>query len=387
MRAAVPILTAAVLCALLVCGPAAAGEREWLPAAVELSDGTRLDGRIHVTGGSVILQNEAHRRRYTVRAAEMAKLEQTIERQSMEEKWLFKESGLDDKVYTGEVYPVRHYTTRITFHDGRQLEGHIIAKTLYVESDGERQRFMLRRKDEGKLGQTLEDLLYVRSVTFKEEGAGVRGTIEGTIIVPEGERLQQVMAVNRDKLFSIEVGFNPFSGQFRVPDCTEGTYDLIAVTDGAIYLYFSRERDEGASRMHAVQVAEVQAWVDRLRDFFHEQRIVYAAGNEERAFALVRKERHGGTTLQGAELIRRYDVWAMHKPRGEWQIEKRMFLRRLVSETPVAERRDVVVSAALGGHAISAGQESLELELKLARNREPLIPPPQAEPEEQDDGD
>ncbi|KPK65295.1 MAG: hypothetical protein AMK73_03320 [Planctomycetes bacterium SM23_32] len=376
-------LLAAVCAGALLCAAfaAAAQELQWLPATVELSDGTVLEGGVHVTDGAVIIHNEAQGRRYTVRAAEMARLEQTIERQSMEEKWLFRESGLDDKVYTGQVYPVRHYTTRITFHDGRQLEGHIVAKTLHVKTGDGTQRFILRRKDEGKVGQTLEDLLYVRSVTFQQEGPGVRGTIEGTLHPPEGERLQQVMAVNRDKLFSVEVAFNPFSGEFRAADCTEGTYDLIVVTDKAIYLYFSRERDEGAARMDAAQVTELQAWVDRLREFFHEQRIVYAAGNDQRAFVLVRKERHGGMTLQGAELIRRYDVWAMHKPGEEWQIEKRMFLRRLVSETPTVPRRDVVITPALGGHTLSAQVDSLELEVTLARNSEPPVPPAR-EPQE-----
>ncbi len=357
---------------------------EWLPGALELSDGRRVEGRVHITDGRLIIHNEAQGRRQTIRAAEMARIETAIERQSMEAKWLFRESGRDEKVYTGEHYPVRHYLTRITFHDGRRLEGHVMPKTIYVESGGRKQRFILRRKAEGKVGQGLDDLLYVRAVTFHAEGAGARGAIEGTLGLPMGEGLQKVLAINRDKLFSIEATFNPFSGRFRVSDCTEGTYDLVVVTDKAIYLHFSRERDEGAGHLNARQVADIESWVAKLRDFFHEQRIVYAAGNGERTFALVRKERHGGTTLPGAGLIRRYDVWAMHRPRDKWQIEKRMFLLRLVSEDAVVEPRKVIVAPALGGHAISAQAGSVELAVELAPNREVPIPP---EPEGKGDGD
>jgi hypothetical protein len=248
--------------------------------------------------------------------------------------------------------------------------------TLYVEVEGERERHILRFKDEGKVGQKLEDLLYVRSVVFSEEGAGARGTIEGTISVPKDEKLRLALAINRDKLFSVPVALNAASGAFKATDCTEGVYDLIVLTDRSIYVYFSREREEGCARLDTEQVAAIHEWMTGLRDFFHTQEIVYGAGNEDRAFVLVAKERHGGTTLQGAELIRRYDVWALYKAPGEWQIEKRMFVDRLVTENPAAKARRVVVSPVLGAHRISAQQTELKLELKLAPNREPLIPEP-----------
>jgi hypothetical protein len=377
-----------VFLALFVGNPSGAFAAEWLPATVELSDGTRIEGRVQITDDAVIINNEAQARRYTVRAAEMAKLETTIERQSMEEKWMFRESGLDDKVYTGERYPVREYLTSITFRDGRQLEGHIVPKTLYVESEGKRRRFILRHKDEGQVGQKLEDLLYVRAIAFKQESAGALGAIEGTLLPPDGERLEKVLAVNRDKLFAIEAAVNPASGKFRVPDCTEGTYDLLAVTNKAVYLYFSGERDKGSGRLTAEQVAGVQSWIDKLRDFFHTQKVVYAAGNEERLFALICEERLGGTTSGEAQYVRRYEVWAMHKPGGEWQIDKRMFVQRTPSDKPLGEALAVVIVPELGAHVVSAQSAALQLDLKLAPNRESPIPavvtkaasaPPEAE--------
>ena len=379
-------LLPALALAALLSGTALAAEVEWWPATVTLSDGTVLAGRVHLPGGTLVLHHEGQARRYSVRVAEIKALETTIERQSMEAKWIFRESGLDDKVYTGESQPVRRYLTRITFQDGRSLEGRIMPKTLYVESGGVRRKLVLRAKQEGKVGQALQDLGYVRSIEFAA-GGGVRGTIEGTLLLPDGEVLRKVLAVNRDSLFSIEGSINPLSGKFRVADCTEGRYDLLAVTDKALYAYFGRERDEGCARLDSVKVAEIQAWVNKLRDFFPEQEIVYAAGDERRAFALVRMERRGGTTLEGAELIRRYDVWAMHKPKDEWQIEKRMYLDRLVSEAIVAPRRLSIVPG-LGGHRIAEGTEALDLSITLAPNSELPVPaPPPPEPKELPRGD
>ncbi len=382
LRKHLPGLAGAIAALALLARTAAAVE--WLPASVELSDGSAIMGKVYLTDDSLIIHNEAQARRYTVRTAEIARIETAIEKQSMEAKWIFRESGLDDKVYTGETFPVRDYLTTVTFHDGRQLTGHIMPKTLYVESDSNRQRFILRRKDEGKVGEMLDDLLYVRSVAFTGEGAGARGAIQGTITCAPGEKLQNVLAVNRDKLFSVAAGLNQASGEFRVGDCTEGTYDLVVVTDRAVYACFSRERDEGAGRLDAGAVAEMRAWVDKLRDFFQTQKIVYAAGNKERAFALVMKERRGGTTLPGAELVRRCDVWAMHKPGDEWQIEKRFFVYRTVSEDASAEPRRVVVLPALSGHRISAQTESVDVEVRLQPTDEEPVPP--APPSREDVG-
>lgn len=348
-----------------LAGLAQAAGGQWRSGVLTLSDGTAIKGRIQFAGDSLILSDLADGHRYTINISEIRSLQAVIEEQSMEQKWLFRESGLDDKVYTGETFPVRHYVTHVTFHDGRVLSGHVVAKTVYVEADGQRQRFALLQKQEGKVGQKLEDLVYVRQIDFSEEGTGARGAIEGMLHLPEGERLMAVVAVNRDDLFSVEAQGDPASGRFRVGNCTEGTYDLVVVTDRSIYAFFSRERDEGAGRLDAPAVAQMQAWVDKLRDFFHSQRILYAAGNEKRAFALIWKERRGGTTLKEAALIHSYDVWAMQKPADEWQIDKRFFIFRAISSKADLQPLKVVISPSLGGHRITAPADRLELDLSL----------------------
>jgi len=215
------------------------------------------------------------------------------------------------------------------------------------------------------VGQKLDDLVYVREIAFKGQGSGARGVIEGALVPPAGERMEKVIAVNRDQLFAVEASLDPASGRFRAADCTEGTYDLVAVTDKAVYLCFSRERDEGAARLSPAQWAGAQAWIDKLRDFFPTQKIVYAAGNEARLFVLIRQERAGGTTSEEAQHVRRYEVWAMHKPIGEWQIQKRIFLTRIVSDKPLGEAPAIVIVPALGGHVVSAATADVRVDVAL----------------------
>jgi len=370
MRERIPILLLAALAGFA----AQAAAIDWLPATVELSDGASITGSVSVPEGKLLLYDEGAARRYTVKLDEIEWLRNVIEEQGMEEQWMFRESGLDDKVRTGRYYPVRCYETRVSFRDGRELSGHIIARTIYVKADGQTRRFILRYKQEGKPGQSLSDLPYVRSVRFQGESEGVRGTISGRVSVPRGESVQALLAFNRDKLNGVAPWVNPVTGEFQARGCAAGVWDLVVVTNRAVYVYFSRERDAGAARLDKKQVGEIQDWVDKLRDFFHQQRVLYAAGNEKGAFALIWKERLGHTTLSGLAELHRYAVWAMHKPEKEWQIRKRFFVWRDLSKSHGLKRLEVVVSPSLGGHRISPERPDLQLKLELKRAGEPAIP-------------
>ncbi len=358
---------------LLALAPVARGE--WMPGIVTLSDGTSIRGEVYVTNDRVLIQNDAQARRYTVRTDEIARLENMVEKQGMEEKWVFKQGGSDEKVYLGQYYPVRHYMTEVTFHDGRTLQGHMIAATLYVKNADGQRRFILREKEDGKVGQKLGDLVYVQSVAFSSRGAGALGTIGGQIKLPAGERLVKVMAINRDKLFSVEGKFSVDGGSYSIPDCTEGTYDLVVLTDKAIHTDFSLEREKGSRRLDAGAVKDIQTWVNGLHDFFHSQTITYAAGSPKRTFALVWQERRGGTTLAGLERLHRYEVWAMSRPKDQWLIDKRFFLRRVPSQDAALKPLRVVVTPALGGHAVSAQTPDVKLDLQLPAQGEEAIPP------------
>ena len=359
---------------------------EWREGTVHLSDGTEVSGSIGLTGDIVTVYNDAQKRQYRVRIAEIGRLDTAVEKQSLEEKWLFKEDGRDVKIYTGEKYPVRYYLTRLTFPDGRRLEGHVIGRTLYVKCEGQVHRFWLARKDEGKVGEKLDDLTYVKSIVFSDSAeVGTRGTIIVSLKLPPDEKLKEMHAINRKGEFIIKGLPSADGRRVRFDDCTVGKYDILVVTDKSLYLYLSREADKSCARLTDRSVAEVQAWVNKLRSFFHEQEIIYAAGNTKRLFALVRQERHGGTTLEGASLVRRYEVWIMHKPKEEWQIEKRLAVFRYVSPKPDLPRERIVVDSKLGGHEVTAEKSDLNLELKLAPTREIPIPK-EKEDKGKDDG-
>ena len=351
----------------------------WRDAIVEMSDGRTIAGQVYVTQDRLTIYNEAQKRHVSVGVSDIRKVETLIEKEEMERKWIFLQDGRDEKFYTDQTYPARYFNARVTFHDGSTMTGHISSRSVFVRTEGGTVRLMLRRKLQGEVGEGLADLVYLKTLTFTAaKGKGTVGTISGRVKLPAGERLLAVKAIHLQHDFVAAAQISA-GGGFRIVQCTGGTYDLIVVSDKTIYVYFSREKDKDAARLHAGVLDEIRNWAKLVRDFFHLQEPVYGAGNKDRAYMLVRKERHGGMTAAGgARLLRRYDVWLMHKPRGQWQIKKRFYISR--EQTPDAHdpRESIAVCPRLGGHVVDAEHRRLNLALDLKRKDEPAVPPPPA---------
>ncbi len=350
--------------ALLAAALSAFAANEWREALVEFSDGRAVRGQVAFPQDMFYMYNEAAKRRLTMRLGELRSIETVIEKESMEKKWFFKEDGRDEKVYTNETWPVRYFRTRVVFADGKALDGTIVGQSFTLRADETVQNVMLTRKMEGKVGQTLEDVVFVRRIALAEAAGGTLGEIGGVVRLPPGERLLQVAAIHIEKDFSLEARVR--GDRFTLAPCVSGTYDLVLSSDKALYLAGSAETGPEGRRMTPADLREIEEWAQKVREFFHEQTPLYGAGDVRRAWVLVRLERHGGTSLPGAELVRRYEVWRMAKPDQEWQILKRFFIRRLNSKEKEVPRERIVVVPSLAGHVVAPERPKLDLQLDLS---------------------
>lgn len=357
---------------LLFCVLAApAGAVEWRKGTVTLSSGRTIDGKVYVLRDSLYVYDLASKERRNIAVDNIERIETLVRDQKMAKKWYFKESGSDEKIYTGETYPVRRFYVRVTFHDGSTLRGKPIARTVYVQTDDGRENYKLGQKQEGEVGQKLNDLVYLKSITFGESGPGVTGSITASIQPPSDERVQRAVALNTDQNF-LRQGKDA-GEKITFPRCTTGTYDLLVTTNKAFYAAFSAEGPDGQKRLDSRQVADIQQWIDKLEDFYTTQRVLYGAGTRKEAFVLVFRERSGN--IHGAtSLVRRYDVWVMHKPRDQWQIQKRIGIFRMTSNQKQVPRREFIVTPALAGHRIDKKQTKREVQIRLNENGPAPIP-------------
>jgi hypothetical protein len=158
--------------------PRPAVREDAVPGYVELSDGSILVGQIYMTRDKRLkIYDESIKRQREIPLSAVAQIECKILKEWMEKEYRFRETTRDEKYYTGREYPAREYEHTITLKDGRRITGGL-SEILYVapfqeagsrEPPAEPTRVLLHKRQKGELGQTLKELVYVKTVKLGEE--------------------------------------------------------------------------------------------------------------------------------------------------------------------------------------------------------------------------
>lgn len=136
------------------------------PGTVVLSDGTEIAGAVFTTPGKPIRVWDEKQKRYVDLPFELiASIDAKILWERDEPEWRFKESGHDEKVFTGKTYPAREMEYAFTLTNGDSIIGGTVAP-LYVRVGETTKQFVLHKRDKGDVGKTLAELVYVRRITL-----------------------------------------------------------------------------------------------------------------------------------------------------------------------------------------------------------------------------
>jgi len=142
----------------------APGERV---GALVLSDGKIHRGTIYTTPGRPLrVWSDQKKKFIDLPMDSIASMEAVVLWEREDPEWRFKESGHDEKVFTGNTYPARETQYRITLTTGDTLTGGIVAP-LYVRVDGQATQFVLNKRSKGEVGKKLGDLIYVRKLDLE----------------------------------------------------------------------------------------------------------------------------------------------------------------------------------------------------------------------------
>jgi hypothetical protein len=148
----------------------AAERRDAVPGYVELSSGLKLPGKIYTTRGKRLKVYNLKRGLYEyVAVPALKRIDVTVEWERVDPEWRFKESGNPEKVFTGRSYPVRSMAWTLVLRNDHEIYGHILGQPLYIDHNGKVDRFLLHQRDKGEMGQTLQDIPYIRAVVFGVE--------------------------------------------------------------------------------------------------------------------------------------------------------------------------------------------------------------------------
>lgn len=138
-----------------------------VPGRLLLSNGDRVSGHVHLTRDAVLKFTDPDKKKLLrIRLDELTHIEQRVIIERMEKEWRWLENANDRKVYTGREYPMRKLQTVLHMKTGRILHG-VAAALLFVSNENARRRFVLHKRQKGKPGTSLSDLIYVKLVDFR----------------------------------------------------------------------------------------------------------------------------------------------------------------------------------------------------------------------------
>lgn len=140
------------------------------PAVVTLSDNEKIKGRLSTTLEKPIRVWDDQKKEYRDIPFQFIKtIEAKVLWEREEKEWKFRESGSDIKEYSGKTYPAREMQYTFTLTNGQTITGGVVAP-VYLQTPNGDKTLVLHKRDKGEVGQTLKDLIYVKSVDFSEEG-------------------------------------------------------------------------------------------------------------------------------------------------------------------------------------------------------------------------
>lgn len=148
---------------------------------IVLSDGSVHPGKIFLTRDKRLkISDEELQRQREIPLSAVKQIDCTVKKEWMEKEWKFKESAKDEKIFTGRSYPAREYIHAVTLTDGRTIKGglseivYVQALASEVDKPSSKQstnpeRFILNKRNKGEVGQSLQSLVYVKSIKLGEK--------------------------------------------------------------------------------------------------------------------------------------------------------------------------------------------------------------------------
>lgn len=326
------IIRLEILALLLMSGqltPAQASARE---AAVYFSDGQVLTGKISLTPGRKFKLNIPKAGK--IKTTDMVTGEDvqygkvrlfTFEpiseirfypsKEEMRQDWKFIEKTKYDektgkadytpakKAFWGQFYPLRYLSSTVIFNSGETIEGHLYSVTIYLETENKTQRFILRSKQRGEKGTTLDELIYVTKIKMLDKGKDIAANITVKFTDMTFGPNDLVQALTRDSLTPVptERGENPDT--FIVKSTFGEDFYLAAKKDQKYIVGWPQMQDEQL-------FALARDHIKRQRDFYNDKELLG-----------VIKSKDGREVLTLVNLRRRFAPTHFGEVGGEWDKE------------------------------------------------------------------
>jgi hypothetical protein len=335
------------------------------PGVLSTSDGHAYEGDITWTRGKPLkLFDSGANKWYRIQAGSVLRIRSVVTREDTEKAWVWVEDGRQEKIYTGETYPVREVVTEITLRSGAVFRGECRAVLHVRDAAGKKKRFFLKSRWKGEKGQKQTDIVHVARVRF-EGTADAPGNRPSLLLKISGlKEIQSVHAIERAN--DLHFSARKTSEGWLLAGLIPGKYDVAVVAKEGVRLWMQADFKGKRRSLKPEDEAAVAARVSEIEDFFPQHRTLAAFGTRKKVRALVLKKRLGATSMskEGERLFRRLEVWTLHHHGERWYVDGIVMLYREHGDPFDLEHpRPVEEDSRLGGLAVATGRSVVDLKL------------------------
>ncbi|UCE50634.1 MAG: hypothetical protein JSW47_10805 [Phycisphaerales bacterium] len=317
---------------VLVLGAATPARGAARKAAVYYSDGKVLTGKISLTAGrkfklnipkggklktsDMVTGEDVQYGKVRLFTFEpVSEIRFYPEREEIRQDWKFVETTKYDektavadfspakKEFWGQTYPLRYLAAQVIFSSGEAIAGHLYSVVLYLETEENISRIILRSKQRGDKGTKIDDLVYVTRIKMLDEGKEIAANVTVRFTDMIFEPNDVVQAMTRDSLTPVPTERGDGSGTFTVKSTFGEDFYLAVKKDEKCYVGWPRTQDR---RLFAL----AESHLKRQRDFYNDKRLLG-----------VMMSKDGKEVLTLVNLRRRFAPTHFGSIGGEWDKE------------------------------------------------------------------
>jgi hypothetical protein len=208
------------------------------------------------------------------------------EKEEMRRKWKFIEQTKYDektakadyspaaKAYSGRPYPLRYLAATVIFNSGESLQGHLYTTTVYLGTEEKTHRLILRSKQRGKEGTTLDELVYVRKIKLLDEGMHIAPEVTVKFTDMCFGPKDAVQAVTKESLTPIPTKVTDSNDTCVVESAFGEKFYLAVRKDGKYIVGWPEEQDKEL-------FALAEDHLKRHRDFYNNKELLGVVKSED----------------------------------------------------------------------------------------------------------
>ncbi len=171
------------------------------------------------------------------------------------------------KEYSGRPYPLRYLAATLIFNSDESLQGHLYTATVYLKTKEKTHRLVLRSKQRGREGTSLDELVYISRIKLLDEGKNIAAKVNVKFIDMRFGPGDAVQAVTKESLTPIPTKMTDNDDTCVVESAFGEEFYLAARKDGKYIVGWPKEQDR---KLFAI----AQDHIKRHRDFYNDKKLL-----------------------------------------------------------------------------------------------------------------